>query len=105
MDNGQTNWRFSDGITTDGIQLQLRSESGEWQGATETSQQDYYRCVDTGAKCEERGRKVGKETTEREKFSITECDTKCTEHDHISGMFGYFCTRCGESDLGSLNEH
>lgn len=41
----------------------------------------------------------------KESFIITECDNNCTKHDHQSGMFGCFCTRCGESDLGSLTEH
>ncbi|MEA5461592.1 hypothetical protein VB796_21170 [Arcicella sp. LKC2W] len=101
LENEQTTRGFTASRRDDGIQSCVCAKSGEWRA----EQQDNKRCFDrhqcSKAKCGEDSSKA----KEREKFIVSECDLGCTDEDKIHGMFGYFCTRCGESDLGSLNDH
>lgn len=101
MDDGQTTRRLITGSSDDWIELQLCEKGGQ-RGAKKRCDK---RCSKAAKRCEAKSSEGSQTPTEREKFIISECDSKCTDEDKINGMFGYFCTRCGESDLGSLTDH
>lgn len=101
MDDGQTTRRLITGGSNNRAELQLCEKGGQ-RGAKERCDK---RCSQAAKRCEAESSNLSETPTEREKFVIKECDSNCTDEDKINGMFGYFCTRCGESDLGSLTDH